>query len=227
MATYTAQLYDDNFATNGYVRVTWTNAEKGAEFYAWRVYRSIADDLSGWGPWEMLSQTTLDAPTYEFFDYTVPANRQSRYSVVQASQNAQGVVTEDSKNNIRYTTPADDQYWLIHPFDSSLTMALPLATSESFSYEREEESMNLIGKGRKVDQGALLGVIGSLTIDFRVRAEYKRFMKLWTNGSWIFKRNPFGDVDKVVIKKPTMDRVPGVGTREMLIVTLPYEGVFE
>lgn len=224
MATTTSAVDGTNYDTQGYISVTWTNAEKLAGFYAWRVYRRIRNDQNtAYGAWVMIYQTTADVPSYEYRDYTAPSNKAVQYTVVQAT-GASGE-TEDAKDNIRTITPDGTNYWLIHPTDATKNLLLAHVTEDTFNEEIEEELLVLIGRGRKSDQGTVLGVAGTLSCEIRDRATTSLLRARKREGDSLYLRNPFGDIWLVNIGAPEVNRTRGVGVREYNTVTFMYSEV--
>lgn len=122
-------------------------------------------------------------------------------------------------------------YRLVHPTTATLTVTLHNVTSDSFSDEREEEAINLIGKGRHVDYGTNFGKIGSLSAQLRddgtttARQKKQAIENLKNSNSWVTMETPFGDAFKVSLGVLQFNRVPGVGSQEAIDVTIPYSEV--
>jgi hypothetical protein len=223
MATSTSAVDASNYDSQGYVRVTWTNAEKQAGFYSWGVWRRDRNDYdTAYGSWVLLYETTQDIPNYEYRDYSAPSNKNVQYSVRQRTGNPP---TWDTANNTRTVKPAGTNYWLIHPTDEGKHLLLGHVTSDDFKHDKEEETLLLIGRGRKQDHGTMWGVAGSLKVDFRNRADLKRLIDLWDDNVPVLLRNPFGDVWRVSIGEPAIDRTAGVGAQEFTSVGVSYQEV--
>lgn len=221
MATTTSAVSTTPYDTQGYVSVTWTNAEKSVEFYSWGVWRRIRNEYdTGYLSWELIYETTVDKSSYEYRDYLAPANKTVQYTVRQRTGTQ--TLTWDAIDNIRTVTPPGTNYWLIHPTDKSKNLLLAHVTSDDFDYEKEEEVLRLIGRGRKVDQGTRFGVQGTLKVDFRSRLELVKLVDLWNTEAALHLRNPFGDVWLVSLGKPSMDRTSGVGVQEFTDVSVSY-----
>lgn len=121
-----------------------------------------------------------------------------------------------------------DVYRLEHPTDATLTVELSIVTADTYSDEREESVMNIIGRGRHVDYGTNFGKQGSLTAQFRddltttARQKKQALEKLKNSNSWLRLYTPFGDSFKVSLGVLQFTRVPGVGRQEAQDVTIPY-----
>lgn len=165
MANATPTVDTSIFNVAGPVRISWTNANKGANWYSWRVYRR---DSSA-GAWTMLKEFLYDAASYVYDDYSAKPNVAQDWAVIRVSL-VSGVPTEDTpKTPVATATPADDTYWLIHPYDSSQVYPLYIATSDSFNIENEMAELQIVGRGRKVDIGSTWGAKGSITCQLRDR----------------------------------------------------------
>jgi hypothetical protein len=214
------------YDAQGFVRVQWTNETKGANFYAWRVYRRRTG--SGSSGWQMIHQRTTDAANMEYRDYLAPANVSADYAVVQATSTNGGQTISESSRTPQAVIPAGTRYWLIHPTDEGQHVPLHNVTQDNFTEEYEEDVLNLIGRGRKVDQGERWGVNGSLSAQLRdkpgatARQQAAGIRGLKAARRFVWLRNPFGDVWKVTLGDVQVARVGGVGVREFVDVTLPY-----
>jgi hypothetical protein len=226
MGTTTSQVSTANYDGDGYVRVTWTNAEKSSSppFHSWGVWRRIYDEAQvNYGPWELLFDTGVNQANYEYRDFTPPSNRLVQYVVRQRTGTT--TLTWDSFSPARTVTPPGTNYWLIHPTNAAKHLLLAHVTSDDFNFEREEEFLKLIGRGRKLDKGTNYGVTGTLNLDFRSRLDLLLLLNLWRDGAPLLLRNPFGDIWQVSIGEPGIGRTAGVGTQEFTEVSVPYREV--
>lgn len=121
-----------------------------------------------------------------------------------------------------------DYYWLLHPTDDSYRIKLQGVIGESFGSEFEEGVTLLMDRGRHVDYGTEYGLVGSLSCKLRndddktARERRKELEELKALRSWVYLRNPFGDMPKVSLGKIDFNRIPGVGHREDVEVSIPY-----
>jgi hypothetical protein len=210
------------FDSSGYVSIAWNDTGKSGGFEAWRVYRR---DLDAAGAWVLVAQTTGNAAT----DYLAPANRSVEVSVVQVTTgNVEGAYTDSIT-----VTPVATNYWLIHEADSALNFRLEHVTSDSFVDEYEEETIKLIGRGRKKELGTRWGYAGELTATIRPKngktslaqkIEIEQ-LKLRQGEGSIYVRTPFGDVVKSSLGAISWGRLEGSGTDAWYDVTISYEEV--
>jgi hypothetical protein len=214
------------YSSQGYLQITWTNAAKDAAFNSWRVYRR----KQGTSDWVLAAEYTDDLSSYNYQDWFLPSNLVYEYAVVQTAV-VFGVIVESAYNATTVSTNSED-YWLLHPTDSSLNVRLSIVTADSFSEEYESSTLNIIGRGRKVDIGTRWGYKGSLTALLRdvssqtaARTQRTKLETLKAQKSYVYLRNPFGDIWMVSMDDVTVQRVPGSGYFELTDVTVPYQEV--
>jgi hypothetical protein len=214
-----------NSPTTGNAVVAWDNSVKATGFIGYRVYRRLMGSTYE----QLIYETTSDLVNYEFTDWIAPSNAYQEWSVVQVV-NRFGSEVE----SIRQWTAdviANDYYWLLHPTDSSKHIRLDGVTAESMSDDQEEEIMTVINRGRHKDVGTYLGYSGSLTVQVwgsetqSAREMKLQFELLRRENTVLFLRNPFGDLYQVASGVVTIDRLAGVGTRELHTVNIPYVSV--
>lgn len=220
MANPTFTINAASFDSAGYVRITFTNATKGSNWYAWRIYRR----LTGTTTWKLLKEYVVDQANYTFDDYSAPANVSVDYSVVRV--HLVGAVPTEEAHTPSSVTPVGENYWLTSPGGFALKLAI--VTADTFTDDVAQEVHQLIGRGRKVDYGTDYGVTGTLSVQFRdndtatarVQMATLNFLKKTQEYLWL--RNPFGDAWKVSLGQLGMTRIAGVGQREFMDVTVPY-----
>lgn len=211
----------------GFVSVTWDNASLDVAFHSWRVYRRE----SSTSIWELLVEDVDAGPTHQYRDYLVKANIDYDYLVVQVVTEF-GAYVESAYTYATVTTNAN-HYWLIAPTNYGLSYKLPLVKDEGFTDEYETTTFPLAGRGRKVDFGYRIGIMGSLTAQLRddeISGISAREMRLAIQAAKaertsMYIRNPFGDLWKVAITDVAFKRVPGSGLSEFVDITLPYTEV--
>lgn len=212
--------------TLGYVRLQWTNANKGANWYAWRVYRRLSTAVG----YTLLKEYVTDQANYDFHDQTVPENTSVDYAVVRVYL-VGAVVTEEAYTPTTGVVAAGSYYWLEDVVTESQSLRLSNVTGDSFQKERDKEVLKLLGRGRKVDRGTSYGVAGSLKLQLRDsngltgRQQLKKLEVLAEDPDYVYLKNPFGDVYKVVIGDPETERISGVGLNEYVDVSLEYTEV--
>lgn len=223
MANPVLTVSTSSYASSGFVRLTWTNANKGVNWYSWRVYRRPTG-----GNWTLLKEYLGDVANYTFDDYMAPANTSLEYVVVRVYL-VGTVVTEEAKIGGQTVTPDSDNYWLIHPFDNTKTMLLYQVTADDFTDEHAQVEHEVIGRGRKVDQGTQWGIRGSMACQLRdkysgptARLQLQNLRAAKQAASYWFLRNPWGDIWRVSIGNINVTRIAGVGDREFVDVSFPY-----
>lgn len=211
------------YDTLGYVRVTWDNSDESAGWEAWRVYRR---DNTISGSWVLVEEITVAAASYTVDDYLAPANRDLDWAVVEVtSGNVEGSYTPVDGD------PTGTNYWLIDNVASAQSFRLEHVTDDTFDDEYEEETLELIGRGRKKDFGTRWGWNGSLDCEFFAKNgktaldQYLEIKTLKESQNEAYLRTPFGDVVKISIGKISYDRVPGVGTDHRLEANISYEEI--
>lgn len=224
------------YFSRGYMKVIWTNAAKDSQFYSWRVYRRAVGDTA----WTLLYENQFDLASYEYDDYFALPGIAYEYAVVQVAYRF-SVPTESVFNASATGTLVHEDYWLLHPTDSSLHVRLHSVKQESYADEYESGDMNLIGRGRKKDYGTHWGIRGTLSAQIRdflspatgltvtARAAKRQLEALKAQaasvGAVLFIRNPFGDLWQVALDDLAVDRVAGVGGNEYVDVKVPYAAV--
>ncbi len=215
------------YNTTGYVRLTWTNANKGVDWYSWRVYRRPTG-----GSWTLLKEYLVDQASYEYRDYTAASNTSQEWVVVRVYL-VSGTPTEEAKTGGITATPVSDGYYLVHPFDEAGTVRLYHVTDDSFEDEHAMAELEIIGRGRKVDQGTQWGLKGTLAAQLRdrsggptARTQLQGIRAAKKSGTFFWLRNPWGDVIRVAIGNVGVDRIAGIGaSREFVDIDFNYTEV--
>jgi hypothetical protein len=214
------------YATMGYTRVTWTNSTIDLNFSSYRVYRREA----GTTTWVLIDEQTSNTSNYAFDDWLAGSNVTYEYSVTQVI-NYYGSIVESIHAPIEATGVGSD-YWLIHPTDITKNILLIHVTGDDYTEQYEQESYTVIGRGRHVDYGQRLGYAGSLSAQLRdvqggltAREQKKELERLKAERTFVYLRNPFGDVWKVATGNLSISRLAGMGTYEFVDVEIPYEEV--
>lgn len=208
-----------------YVPVLWDDSVRDEAFVGYRLYRRLAG-----GTAEKLIYSTSDAEDYyEFHDWVLPSNVPCEWALVQVALRF-GAEVESVKVWVTDEAP-NDKYWLLHPTDPTQNLCLWHVTADGFVDEWEEETLNLINRGRKKDRGTHFGYVGSLTLDVRdriqgtARQQRLELEALRAIGGERYLRNPFGDLFVVSLSNISIERMPGVGTRDFHTATVPYAEV--
>lgn len=213
------------FDTTGRVRVTW-DENRDAQFVAYRIYYRRSSDAV----FELKGETTdTDDDPYVFDFYDAAANVEGIVVVTQLA-NRYGDPTESSTGTNQVTfTPASSHYFLIAA-DTALTVRLSRVNADSFTENYEQGTVELIGRGRRVEKGTRFGFSGSLSGRIYddgdtglTAAQTRTALTLLRAGESAIKlRNPFGDVWLVALGDIQYERVPGVGTNEYFDFTVEY-----
>lgn len=212
------------YETVGFVAVEWTDDEMDADFLAWRVYRRRL-----LGAWVLLHETDVDQATYEHHDWLAGSGTTYEYAVVQVA--ARFDAPSESAYDPTEATPTSSDYWLIHPDDESINRRIPIVTGDSYSEEYEQETMHIIGRGRKTDYGDRLGFTGTLVAQIRdtatqtAREAREDLLAIKAERREFYLRNPFGDLWQVSMGDIAVSRLSGVGMNEYVDVVIPYQEV--
>lgn len=224
--TVTATASPSSYEPEGYVTVFWEGAVDPL-FEAWRVYRRRADSTD----WTLAAEVT-NPLAREARDWTLAESGTYVYAVVQVASR-HGARVEGSRAS--ESTPirlVASSYWLVVP---ELDMGLRVVpSSDSFERQRENTSMDIIGRGRKVNFGNSISREGSLGIPVRGNNRgltgaqlMDRVDLLVTGVAGVYLRDPFGNFFPVALGRYSFDRMSGVGVEEMGELEIPYVEVAE
>lgn len=208
----------------GYARITFTNANKGANWYSWRIKRR----KSGTTTWTPLHEYVVDQSNYEYHDTLVPQNTSVDYSVTRVFLSG-GVPTEEADTPQNGFAVGGSYYWLVNVDAESMNISLRNVTSDVFHDDFDFATHRLIGRGRKADHGTRYGVEGSLSVQLRdissgatAAAQLASILALKDVRADTYLKTPFGQVWRVALGQVNVTRVAGVGIREFTDVTIPY-----
>lgn len=226
-----------NTEGQGWIAVSWSDANRDVDFAGWIVYRraNLLDPLTGLvleqGDWTPLAVVTTPNLTYLYRDYTAPSGYQVQYRVEQSVVRF-GDVVESISSAVQTTQPIADSYWLIEP-EANNAFRLGSVTSDSYTEEFEEADYVVIGRGSRYEQGERKGYRGTLTCQIRnsagvsARQHKLRLEEIKKGNRRLYLRNPFGDLFRVAVGGMTVSRIAGVGLSEFVDVTVPYFEVSE
>ena len=219
----------------GYVRVTWNDTARDPAFVNWIVYRK-SDEINlttlaviKAGTWEPLASVYIPATTYIYDDYRTPAAHKVSYYVSQVV-NRFGDFIESETITPVVVYPHSDGYWVLMETGS---VRLSIVTGDSYTDEYEEETLNIYGRGRYVDRGSYLGIVGSLDVQLRdtggtsARMKKQQLEAMKAESQNTYLRTPFGDIYKVSVGNLGIGRIAGVGEAEFCDVSIPYSQVAE
>lgn len=239
-STQAVSITNYNIVGAGYNRVSWADTGRDANFQQWNVYRR--DDLIDpntqavlvVGTWTLIGfVTSTNVAGYTFDDYYAPSGYKTVYQVTQMTNNL-GQIAESALGAGTAVFPVSDGYWIINPnatVAADTAFKLSIVTADSFNDEVEEETYNILNRGRYVEKGTRFGFIGSLTAQIRddtvmsARQRRVRLLELRETNDELFLRNPFGDTFRITVGSIQVDRIAGVGKSEFVDVTIPYQEV--
>lgn len=212
-----------NFPLKGYYFLDWSASTADAAFYAWRVYRRPAFT----GTYALIFET-LNVSERTFKDYLAPSLEQVEYAVVQVT--VEFATQVESAYDPTAIIAEQLKYILVVPDNDTLNLTLESVKGDKFGDEVEQATMNLVGRGRRVEIGENYGTIGSLTAVFRdntvtgftARQQRIAFELLRSSKVRIYLRKPFGDVYEVTLMTGDVTLTPGTGNHEYAEVDIDY-----
>lgn len=227
MANPVLTVSTSNFTASGFNRLTWTNANKGSNWYSWRVYRKLSSDTA----YSLLKEYVVDQSNYTYDDYASPENVSVDYVVIRVFLSS-GVPTEEAVSGTQTVTPASDNYWLIHPYDSSKNILLYNVTDDSLDIRTDTADLDILGRGTKTDFGSTFGTRGTVSSQIRDKSPTITAIQQWNaiqtavkEKTFYWLRNPFGDVKRVSLKNLKGKPIPGVGTQRFMDIGFEYTEV--
>ncbi len=222
------------------VYINWTDANLDVDFVSWRVYRRymVAADAaidfdSTASTWVLIDETTDNSAAVEYQDFMMPLNKSIDYVVVQVVDRF-GSLIESDIDDFETIVTAGDRYYFVPatPIGAVASFEASSVNADNFVREVEQEKLHVIQRGRQIQVGDDLGYEGSLTIRLRSvltsRRDREFFEYLSTaDAPNTYIKSPFGDVFLTKIGVISTVRVPGVGTTDMVDLTVPYSQAFE
>jgi hypothetical protein len=220
MADFTVDV--STYDATGKVDIDWPAHPKNVNFTGWRVYRRYPG-----GAWVLIFSTSGDT-TRTYDDYYAASGGPVDYSVVQV-YTVSGTPTESTRTAVQ-VEPLTYSYWVVHPTDPSIfNLKLRNVTKDTYNEDYEEETINLIGRGRKLDQGEYWGMSGSIDAQLRdnptgltARQQMLAVKDAKQEFGFVYLRNPFGDFFKVNISGISFTRIAGVGPRDFADLSFSY-----
>lgn len=217
--------------------ISWTNSGIDVTFISWRVYRRYMvaasvdlDDANTRNTWYLIYETTAVQSNYSYKDYLIPNGKATDYVVVQVADRFGSIVESPVSSFSTVTSPSDRYYFIpTIPIGTIAAYQAGNVTDDSYTDEVESETLHVIKRGRQVQVGDDLGVIGTLTIQLRgsntrVDREFLQRLASTKNlGTWM--KSPFGDVRLVKFGNIQVKPLAGTGTNEMSDLTIPYTEV--
>lgn len=220
------------------VYINWTNANLDPDFISWRVYRrymKVADAAIDFNQtaskWELIYETFDNGASLQYQDFLAPLNRSVEYVVVQLADRF-GSLIESNISSFQTINTVGDRYFFVPatPIGAVASFEASSVTADSFVREIEQTKLHIILRGRQVQVGDDLGYDGSLSIHLRnvvtSRRDREFFEYLSTaDAPNTYIKSPFGDVICVKIGNVSANRIPGVGTVDMVDLNVPYSQV--
>lgn len=213
--------------------INWDETDVDPGFLSWRVWRRYQkpallemDFDSTATVWELIAET--DNPlTDTYLDYLAPLNRTVEYAVTQLADRFGSLIDSLIGTTQSITVSADRYYFVpVTPVGTIASFEASGVSADAFTFEVEEETLHVIGRGRQVQVGDELGETGTLTLHLRKsssRADREFITYLAgpdSDGVWI--RSPFGDVLLVRLGNVSFTRMAGVGTGDLGDLSVPY-----
>lgn len=222
MATASPTPYEPE----GYVRILW-DGPVDPLFEGWRVYRRPAEGSD----WTLVAEVP-HASAREARDWTLAESGTYVYAVVQVASRHGSLVEGARTSSSAPIRVHCSSYWLVVPeMDFGLRI---VPSGDNFSRERESSTMDIIGRGRKVNFGQSISREGSLTVPVRhlnrgmSASDLVDKIDLITLGvTGVYLRDPFGNYFPVALGRYSFDRMAGVGATEMGDLEVSYVEVFE
>lgn len=160
----TGLVYLFEYRNRGFVYVSLDGSGQDADFQSYNLYRRIFGDSA----WTLLKSWSLPGVRLVYQDFSAVSGATYEYAVSQ-TVNRYGDIIESNKATLRTVTPVDDKYWMFSKSDNSKSMPLFGVTDDGYTDEYEQETYNIIGRGRHTDYGDRLGLNGSMTVKLRDR----------------------------------------------------------
>lgn len=160
----TALVYLFEYQNRGFVYVSLDGSGPDTDFQSFNLYRRAF----GGTEWTLLKAWSLPGVRLVYQDYSAVSGETYEYAVSQ-TVNRYGDIIESNRATLRMATPVDDKYWMFSRTDNAKSMPLFGVTDDGYTDEYEQETYNIIGRGRHIDYGDRLGLNGSMTVKLRDR----------------------------------------------------------
>lgn len=227
-----------NTEGQGFIEVSWDDTAVDDDFVSWAIYRKddLIDPLDNSvikeGRMTLLKEVFESQSLYIYDDYYAPGSYKVTYWVAQRADRFGSIVESEDLSQAVVVYPKTEGYWLVDPAaveagEGAFMFSIVTADTGTMA-EYEEETFNIIGKGRHVDRGERLGISGTLTVQLRengptsARSKKLRLEKMKEDNREVFLRTPFGDIYWVYCSNMGFTRIAGVGQSEAMDVTIPY-----
>lgn len=217
----TFSLDTDDYATDGYVTVSW-NAQEDPEWVRYNVYHREVGAAS----WRLIKTLDTPASSYTVRDYLVLTDTPTEFIVTQVATRF-GEEVEGDFSNAQTRTLYSEDYWIVDQTNNR-SVRLFITTADQQTDDHEVETLNLIGRGRKVNYGTRYGYTGTLSAQLydhetrTARQQREDLLAVRQDGGEVYLRNPFGDLLKIAITAMDFSRIAGVGKRDFATVSISY-----
>lgn len=231
----TAAVVADEFKAT----LTWDNSDNDTDWVGYRIYRRWMEvaieelDIDATATtWKLIGEVTDVQTNYTFYDYTLPLNKAVDYVVVQVADRFGDLLESDILTHSTVTSVGDRYYFVPEvPVGTIASFEASYVTGDNFTRDIEQNTLHVIGRGRQVQVGDDLGYSGTLTLHLRnpssarVDREYIEYLSGNRAGN-IYIRTPFGDVHYVSFGNVSTNRIAGVGTEDLVDISVPYTTVY-
>jgi len=159
------RVYLYRYISDGYVFIGWSNLNYDSRFVAWNLYRrAVGDSL-----WELINSTSDVQLTYGYRDYDVKAGKLYQYAITQVVNVLGDQIESVLAPGAQVSIPSAS-YWLIDSLGIFDSVPIFSVTADKYTNEQDSATYTVVGLGRVVDEGDILGVNGSMTIEVRDKA---------------------------------------------------------
>jgi len=230
------------FDTHGFVGVYWSGDLADPDWVYWRVlYREFGET-----EWTTFIDIDEAQPYYLVPMYALRGGTDYEFVVVQAVQRGDEILFSDDEPQI--WNPGTGEYWLLTdaallasyvtgnaPLDAddapdTLSMHLFHVTEDTFTDDVEQEQIDLINRGRKVEYGTVFGHKGALTAqlwdvlggELTARQQREQLEEVCRRRTALTLRTPFGELWNVSPSEISFTREPGAGVEARGKVTMQY-----
>lgn len=215
--------------TAGGTVLSWPQ-NRDPTFVDYRIWHQVI----GEDPAPILSRSITDtAPsTYSVKDYSAPTNKNVTFWVTQRAIRF-GTIIESALGTGIAVMTTTTHYWIVNPDNEALNVRLARVMSDTYAENWEQETIELLGRGRRVERGTRYGISGTLTatvygaedLGLDANAIRRNLLAMKAGSLAVYLRTPFGDVWRVVLSDIEIERIAGVGINAYFSTTIPYTEV--
>lgn len=206
-----------DYATEGHVTAYWSKAPDPL-FVQWRLYRRLA----GLEEWTLAAVS--DNPGDRSLRDWLAAGDEVEYYLAQVASRDGSLVESDPVQPIPSVRLPNASYMLVAPSHGFAVRVKP--SSDSFTVTHESSTMQIIGRGSKVNFGQGRNREGSLKVPLRdpytARLDRMAIDALVGGEYEVWLRSPFGDAFRIALSEYSFEPLPGVGSAGLGDIELPY-----